>query len=220
MLPPSNLQQWHWDKCLIFFMFYIYIYLSVCHFVKSSVCQTFAHCFVLSTLKNVHFEPLVCLICFPFNRNKFYVIMLIKLSANVTHLLCFIDDSRSWKLPCVANHWSNCTWSFKTGGSNNRISSTWLSPFVSSEETKGGYKKEFHLIFVPRKSLLCEKKLKVFLVFGFLFCLPQSSFQDSVWSWVILITGLMCIHVHKHQFSWVYMECRFLGYFFLFCIPP
>ncbi|XP_070204559.1 vacuolar protein sorting-associated protein 33A-like isoform X1 [Littorina saxatilis] len=34
------------------------------------------------------------------------------------------------------------------------------------EETKGGYKKEFHLIFVPRKSLLCERKLKEKGVYG------------------------------------------------------
>ena len=42
-----------------------------------------------------------------------------------------------------------------------------MSYFVSSEETKAGYKKEFHLIFVPRKSLLCEKKLKVKFIFFF-----------------------------------------------------
>lgn len=36
----------------------------------------------------------------------------------------------------------------------------WLCHF--SEETKGGQsRKEFYLLFVPRKSLLCEKKLKV-----------------------------------------------------------
>ncbi|KAK3587055.1 hypothetical protein CHS0354_014922, partial [Potamilus streckersoni] len=28
------------------------------------------------------------------------------------------------------------------------------------EDQKGGFRKEYHIIFVPRKSLLCEKKLK------------------------------------------------------------
>ena len=37
--------QWHWAKCLLFFVFYIC--LSGCRFVK------FADCFVLSTLKSV-----------------------------------------------------------------------------------------------------------------------------------------------------------------------
>ena len=38
-----------------------------------------------------------------------------------------------------------------------------LMGFCFSEECRGGYKKDFFLIFVPRKSLLCEKKLKVCL---------------------------------------------------------
>ena len=29
------------------------------------------------------------------------------------------------------------------------------------EEESGGSRKEFHIFFVPRKSLLCEKRLKV-----------------------------------------------------------
>ena len=29
------------------------------------------------------------------------------------------------------------------------------------EEESAGFRKEFHIFFVPRKSLLCEKKLKV-----------------------------------------------------------
>lgn len=37
---------------------------------------------------------------------------------------------------------------------------------LHNEEIKGGYKKEFYLIFVPRKSLLCEKKLKEKGVYG------------------------------------------------------
>ena len=36
-----------------------------------------------------------------------------------------------------------------------------------SEEQKGGLlRKEFYLVFVPRKSLLCEKKLKELGVYG------------------------------------------------------
>ncbi|XP_052712538.1 vacuolar protein sorting-associated protein 33A-like isoform X1 [Crassostrea angulata] len=34
------------------------------------------------------------------------------------------------------------------------------------EEHKGGFRKEYHIIFVPRKSLLCEKKLKESGVYG------------------------------------------------------
>ncbi|XP_025089148.1 vacuolar protein sorting-associated protein 33A-like isoform X2 [Pomacea canaliculata] len=38
---------------------------------------------------------------------------------------------------------------------------------LHNEETRGGYnKKEYHLIFVPRKSLLCERKLKEKGVYG------------------------------------------------------
>ena len=32
--------------------------------------------------------------------------------------------------------------------------------FCFREDQKGGFRKEYHIIFVPRKSLLCEKKLK------------------------------------------------------------
>ena len=36
-----------------------------------------------------------------------------------------------------------------------------LLPFLYfREDQKGGFRKEYHIIFVPRKSLLCEKKLK------------------------------------------------------------
>ncbi|XP_052075554.1 vacuolar protein sorting-associated protein 33A-like isoform X1 [Mytilus californianus] len=34
------------------------------------------------------------------------------------------------------------------------------------EEQKGGFRKEYHIIFVPRKSLLCEKRLKDLGVYG------------------------------------------------------
>ncbi|KAL5017366.1 hypothetical protein ScPMuIL_006955 [Solemya velum] len=34
------------------------------------------------------------------------------------------------------------------------------------EDQKGGFRKEFHIIFVPRKSLLCERKLKEMGVYG------------------------------------------------------
>ncbi|XP_041347888.1 vacuolar protein sorting-associated protein 33A-like [Gigantopelta aegis] len=37
---------------------------------------------------------------------------------------------------------------------------------ILQEEQKGGFRKEFTLIFVPRKSLLCEKKLKQMAVYG------------------------------------------------------
>lgn len=44
--------------------------------------------------------------------------------------------------------------------------------FSCSEEMKGGYvRKEFYLLFVPRKSLLCEKKLKVSRWYQFLYCI-------------------------------------------------
>ncbi|CAG5119015.1 unnamed protein product, partial [Candidula unifasciata] len=42
-----------------------------------------------------------------------------------------------------------------------------ISQCLLSEEMKGGYvRKEFYLLFVPRKSLLCEKKLKELGVYG------------------------------------------------------
>ncbi|XP_064612161.1 vacuolar protein sorting-associated protein 33A-like [Liolophura sinensis] len=37
---------------------------------------------------------------------------------------------------------------------------------VLQEEQKGGFRKDFHIIFVPRKSLLCEKRLKEAGVYG------------------------------------------------------
>ncbi|CAG2204838.1 VPS33A [Mytilus edulis] len=37
---------------------------------------------------------------------------------------------------------------------------------LQSEEQKGGFRKEYHIIFVPRKSLLCEKRLKDLGVYG------------------------------------------------------
>ena len=36
----------------------------------------------------------------------------------------------------------------------------------SREEEIGGFRKEFHIFFVPRKSLLCERKLKELGVYG------------------------------------------------------
>ena len=33
--------------------------------------------------------------------------------------------------------------------------------YFCREEELGGFRKEFHIFFVPRKSLLCEKQLKV-----------------------------------------------------------
>lgn len=38
------------------------------------------------------------------------------------------------------------------------------------EETGGHFRKDFHIFFVPRKSLLCEKKLKVSDVWVFNVC--------------------------------------------------
>ncbi|XP_070555122.1 vacuolar protein sorting-associated protein 33A-like [Ptychodera flava] len=37
---------------------------------------------------------------------------------------------------------------------------------VHKEEKLGGYRKEYHIFFVPRKSLLCEKRLKELGVYG------------------------------------------------------
>lgn len=43
--------------------------------------------------------------------------------------------------------------------------------FFLSEERTSHPRKEFHLFFVPRKSLLCEKRLKVnFVLFKIFIC--------------------------------------------------
>ena len=53
-LLNCDLQHGHSVKCLLLFV--LYICLSICRFVKGNVCRKkFAHCFVLSTLKSVHF---------------------------------------------------------------------------------------------------------------------------------------------------------------------
>ena len=36
--------------------------------------------------------------------------------------------------------------------------------FFDREEESAGFRKEFHIFFVPRKSLLCERKLKVWFL--------------------------------------------------------
>ncbi|CAH1801545.1 unnamed protein product, partial [Owenia fusiformis] len=41
-----------------------------------------------------------------------------------------------------------------------------IAQTVLKEEEIGGFRKEFHLFFVPRKSLLCERKLKELGVYG------------------------------------------------------
>lgn len=47
---------------------------------------------------------------------------------------------------------------------NLSLTNFWIPYWFFREEHKGGFRKEYHIIFVPRKSLLCEKKLKVNLV--------------------------------------------------------
>ena len=47
-----------------------------------------------------------------------------------------------------------------------------VSCLYREEESAGHFRKDFHIFFVPRKSLLCEKKLKVGgKTFCFLICL-------------------------------------------------
>ncbi|KAK3088447.1 hypothetical protein FSP39_019326 [Pinctada imbricata] len=41
-----------------------------------------------------------------------------------------------------------------------------IAQTLLQEEHKGGFRKEYHIIFVPRKSLLCERKLKEMGVYG------------------------------------------------------
>ncbi|XP_071092847.1 vacuolar protein sorting-associated protein 33A-like isoform X1 [Haliotis cracherodii] len=41
-----------------------------------------------------------------------------------------------------------------------------ISQNILQEEQQGGFRKEYYLVFVPRKSLLCEKKLKEIGVYG------------------------------------------------------
>ncbi|PSN50584.1 Vacuolar protein sorting-associated protein 33A [Blattella germanica] len=51
----------------------------------------------------------------------------------------------------------------------------WSWSQLLSEEQSGGYRKEFHLFFVPRKSLLCEKWLKEYYLENDPTCLYQAA---------------------------------------------
>ncbi|KAL4223148.1 Vacuolar protein sorting-associated protein 33A [Mactra antiquata] len=62
-----------------------------------------------------------------------------------------------------------------------------IASCVLKEENRGGFRREFHIMFVPRKSLLCEKKLKELGVHGSLtnieeFSLALIPFDNDVMS--------------------------------------
>ena len=74
---------------------------------------------------------------------------------------------------------------------------------------KGGFvRKEFYLVFVPRKSLLCEKKLKVKIpFFPKIVLIFYASFTNfffflfKFWMWVFWLHKIFLWVSYKHYMS-------------------
>jgi hypothetical protein len=96
------------------------------------------------------------------------------------------------------------------------------------EERASGYRKEFHLFFVPRKSLLCEKWLKVWHIFPYynykllrqalaipvvLFTIHTLIFCFLLIIWVLFIYHL-CLCLQSGLFLWDFLSKILYAFFY------